>query len=1044
MKKVFLLFVFAALFPVYLVYASCRQLADTTAHQFSALQSQFEELMTKEQYEQARKLAESSANQFRQQKGEFSSEYITALGWLGEVSTKLSKLAQAEEYYLTLKRTLAKIGTKDERYVACLTSLANVYQLVDNYKSAREQLVEATTILQSEKKETSKSYGSLMDVLGTVYYGESNYTEAINCFLKAIQVYEKTISTESEEFAGALNNLAVCYNRTNRYLEAEKLYVRVLSIEKKLHGEEHTEYATTLRNLTRVYESLGRYEEVPALYEKIIAIQKKNPALDYTITLNNFAVFLEYTGKYWESEKLHKEALALKKQLVGTQHKMYVYSLSNLAQLYKMMGRFDESIEYHKRALVSFAKITDEETDDYATVCLNLAGAYLEKDMNTEAYSLLEKALSISRKYEYKNRAFTNVLSSLTKYYHNTNDLVKEDSVLRVILDFRKKNNGENHPLYANTLNLYAAMQAEKGLYEAAEKMFLQVLEIRKNKLGTQHPDYGDTLRELLLLYLKNNRLTEALSIYPQYQANQQRFVNYIFPALTENEKEQYFRTFNNDSKQLLSIEPTTENKSILTGLIYNDQLFRKNIVLHSLRAEKRQLFQSQDTASKALYLTWIRQKNYLSKLYNQTIAARENAGIQLDQFEREVDSLEKQLVTRSGLFAANRKLHTDWKQLGLQLKKTEACVELIRYTQSKSEAVRYAALILKPDSEQPELVVFPNGNDLESHYLQAYRNDIRNQTYDADAYAWFWKPIADRLSGVKTVYLAADGVYHQINLQTLLNSQTGKYAGEERSIRLLTSTRELVQKTPPVAGEAFALFGFPDYEQKPGNTIAATTGTEHSLYPADIERGNDCKPLPGTKAEVEAISKIVSLKKQKPSLFLANAATEEAVKALQTPRVLHIATHGYFEPSFANQPRRNPMLRSGLLLAGAKRTLDRKDSLSAAAEDGILTAYEATALNLDGTELVVLSACETGLGEVKNGEGVYGLQRAFAIAGAQSVLMSLWKVGDQPTQLLMKEFYRRWLGGTAAQVALRKAQAAVRKRYAHPYYWGGFVLVGR
>ncbi|MCU0355462.1 MAG: CHAT domain-containing protein, partial [Cytophagales bacterium] len=97
-----------------------------------------------------------------------------------------------------------------------------------------------------------------------------------------------------------------------------------------------------------------------------------------------------------------------------------------------------------------------------------------------------------------------------------------------------------------------------------------------------------------------------------------------------------------------------------------------------------------------------------------------------------------------------------------------------------------------------------------------------------------------------------------------------------------------------------------------------------------------------------------------------------------------------------------------------------------------------------DGTELVVLSACETGLGEVKNGEGVYGLQRAFAIAGAQSVLMSLWKVGDQPTQLLMKEFYRRWLGGTAAQVALRKAQAAVRKRYAHPYYWGGFVLVGR
>ena len=177
-------------------------------------------------------------------------------------------------------------------------------------------------------------------------------------------------------------------------------------------------------------------------------------------------------------------------------------------------------------------------------------------------------------------------------------------------------------------------------------------------------------------------------------------------------------------------------------------------------------------------------------------------------------------------------------------------------------------------------------------------------------------------------------------------------------------------------------------------------------------------------------------------------------MKRISGPRVLHVATHGVFRPdagpnantrSSAAGGREDPMLRSGLLFAGANQARS-----GTAVEDGELTAYEAIGLNLQGTELVVLSACETGLGTVRNGEGVFGLRRALEVAGAQTILMSLWDVPDLETRELMTRFYRLWLSGLEKPAALRRAQlqmrAVVKARYGRdlPYYWGAFVLTGR
>jgi CHAT domain-containing protein len=238
-------------------------------------------------------------------------------------------------------------------------------------------------------------------------------------------------------------------------------------------------------------------------------------------------------------------------------------------------------------------------------------------------------------------------------------------------------------------------------------------------------------------------------------------------------------------------------------------------------------------------------------------------------------------------------------------------------------------------------------------------------------------------------------------------------------------------------------LFGYPDYgiSVAERNVLVKKERDSQPVYYAlALERGsNNLSELPGTKTEVENISNLMIAKGWQPEVLIGDKALEETLKDCFKPRVLHIATHGYFQPDATST--QNPLLRSGLMLAGAAQTLDgNKDDKT---EDGILTAYEAMNLNLDNTDLVVLSACETGLGSISNGEGVYGLQRAFRVAGAKTIIMSLWKVDDQATQELMTSFYENWLNTGNKRQSFEIAQQNIKMKYKAPYFWGAFVMVG-
>jgi CHAT domain-containing protein len=389
-------------------------------------------------------------------------------------------------------------------------------------------------------------------------------------------------------------------------------------------------------------------------------------------------------------------------------------------------------------------------------------------------------------------------------------------------------------------------------------------------------------------------------------------------------------------------------------------------------------------------------------------------------------------------------------------LEKGEAAIEVIRtFSDFEKENIAYIAFTLYPGAEYPVLTVMNNGDYLEGKGFKYLYNAILYKIKDNRSYNSYWEPIKASIPPeTRVIYFSADGVYNLINPNTLFNKATNQYIIEEYNIRLLSSTRELLDgdESGNPSNNA-VLMGYPDY----ATDTAEQPNTSPPLNPTNmIIADTVVNQLPGTAAEVDTLNQILNAYHWNTSVYTRQQATEEQIKKVNSPKLLHIATHGYFlqdvevndqEKAYGihiQNVKANPLLRSGLLLAGAQNTINGSLRTSdSVAEDGILTAYEAMNLDLDETEMVVMSACETGLGEVRNGEGVYGLQRAFMVAGAKSVIMSLWKVDDETTQELMRIFYSRWMNGEDKLTAFYKAQIELKAKFNDPYYWGGFVMLG-
>lgn len=794
-------------------------------------------------------------------------------------------------------------------------------------------------------------------------------------------------------------------------------------------------YSKVHADLGLLYATMGRYNSAEYFTSEALSIREQTLGTNskaYAASLNNMAVLYQETARYNESEKSFNDALQIVQNQLGAESEEYAIILNNQAILFAHIGRTDQAVAKLNAAIAILEKLKKKNTRDQVGFQSNLALLYQQQGKYPDAemiYLKLEKTLGS------KDPFYAGVLNNLALLYIQMNQLEKVENYLKRSAEVYKTRFGNQNPNYAKVLNDLGNFYRMQGRFAEAEQNLVESLTIRGSALDTNHPDYVKSQEDLAILYWKKGELVKADASYKIAMDKSLDFINRYFPPMSEAEKTKYWDVLQPRFQRFYNycLEASTTNPAVLQTM-YDYQLATKGLLLNSTNKIKKAIFASGNNDLIKDYVAWLDKKETLARYYSLSKEDLTNQKIDLPALEKEANDMERSLSQRSSDFSQGYTAEKlSFTQVTSVLGDQEAAIEFIRirsYDKEFTADSRYAALIITKGVTTPKLIVLDNGNQLETRYAKFYRNAIQQKSTDAYSYDQFWARIDPVLTGKKTIYVSADGVYNQISLNTLKKND-GDYLLNRYDLILVGNSKDVIalknQKQVAAKKTAF-LLGFPDYG---GDAVAS---------------------LPGTKIEIESIGKILKTGGYQTTPFLQKAATEAVIKAMKGPAVVHIATHGYFQADVdqgsagvhTENAKNNPLLRSGILLAGASPTLKGEVIPNLESNDnGVLTAYEAMNLNLEGTDLIILSACETGLGDVRAGEGVYGLQRSFQVAGAKALVMSLWKVDDAATQALMTNFYTNLAKGGSKAKAFKQAQLQLMTKYKEPYYWGAFVMMG-
>lgn len=935
-------------------------------------------------------------------------------------------------------------------------------------------------------------YAVSLNNLGALYMETGRYKESEELFLQSLKVKSDLFGRNHPDVALALDNLAQVYMETGALDKVESLTIEAMNIRKEFFGSNHPSYANSLDNLAGYYSMIGNYPEAERLYkesEKIYLDNFGEQHGQYAISLNNLGAFYDEVGDYGKAEDYYLRSLEIISSVHGKEHPAYAVSIENLGSFYQGMGNLEKAIPLYLEALVLKEKILGATHPDYLSSLENLAmlnGSNGNYEQAEEALLLvLEiKGLTIGK----DNEQYTNTLLSLGHLYL---DMGRLDDCEKYYLESKQnieETYGKEHKFYGNLLSNMALLYNGQGKYKQAEKYLLESLEIIGNTVGKEHQKYLVGLSNLGTHYENMDQNDKAENYH--VEANQKIFDQLLrnFAFMSEKEKQLFIGKYNSYfiGFHSFTLKRFGENPEITTHA-YNNELFLKGVLLQSSRRLQDNIINSNDQDLVDLYSGWVRLREEIGILYSLPPAERLNNPAAL---EDQANELEKELVKQSQVFSEGQSsISVRWNDIRDALADNEAAIEFINfqyYHNDWTDSTLYCALILKKDFDYPELVYLFKEKDMQAlldksdaYSDPVYVSDLYGtrgarvaaevvQPRSEKLYNMVWKRMEGHLESVDRIYLSPSGLLHKISFPAIPVDDT-LLLSDQYQLFTVTSTRQILdQSTTSLSSgnnEAVVYGGILyDIDESKLAALSADLSTDEAttrsaVIPEDASRGSSWTYLAGTLDEANKISSLLEGNSVKTKILSGEGTTEETFKNIRqqyNPAILHLATHGFFFPEPEEhlqvtskqagldenvfKTAQNPLMRSGLILAGANRVWEGADPIPGI-EDGILTAYEVANTDLSGTELVVLSACETGLGDIRGSEGVYGLQRSFKMAGADYIIMSLWQVPDQQTVELMTLFYENWLSGAEIREAFAKAQREMRKKY-DPFYWAAFVLV--
>jgi CHAT domain-containing protein len=981
--------------------------------------------------------------------------YYNALTILSLCYIENGNVSYAETLLISCKKYYTKYNlTNHLFYQNILIGLGEANLKLEYYGETYQYLTIAIELHEKYNWDINKNLKALY-LLSLSQINSGNYTEAEKLILQLIHQNTKRNYYSIQEISNIKGVL--------EYKKGD-LSKALLLFQKAIENE--TEFSTTsslnyLNNYANVLTDLGQFEKAESSYLKILEqleFKYGTSNTNYLSALNNLALLYLDKGDFAQTELILSECLKISKQSFGSKSSQYALALNNIGTMYYEMGNYEVAVDYFVEADALYVENYGEESVEYCSLQNNIALLFSSVDNHEEAISRLLIVKKIELKILGKeNLSYVQTLNNLASEYLSTNNIEAAEKTVNEGIAIILNNFDSKSSVLATSYSILGSIKLKQGNKKEALSCYKKSKDIFNSLYGVKNKDYAKATISLAEIEFQSNLQKESWKHFNEGKDVLNKNLSENFSFLSEQEKERYFKTL---SKEFDLFFDNGVNLSALypevSGDVFNQSLYIKGLLLKSTTVMRNTILNGTNDTLKNIYNDWISLKKRIADIYSAQYITNSN---QLVEMETKANLLEKKLYQSINLNQnLTDNIAEDWKQIQSKISTKDIVLEFISYYSKSENEVIYSVIVLNDTCKYPKIIKLFKESEIKSILGSYGANNLEyiseiygsKNKHNATLYNLIWKPLEKELLHKKNIYLSPTGILHRISLWAL-GSDPSILMIDMYSIQNLSSSNNLLHPKSIYKSDIknVSLYGGIAYN---------TTKTEEEHW----------KYLEGTAKEVAILNKSFNTKNVTTTILTGVNATETKFKENSANSdLIHVATHGFFFPdpekltaevvvedindlafrggnattgltSFTHN--KNPLMRSGLIFAGVNDLWNTNKF--ATKDDGVLTAYEVTQMDFKNTKIVVLSACETGLGEIEGNEGVYGLQRALKMQGVPYIINSLWQVPDKETQEFMVIFYENLLqNNLEVKEAFNKTRQTMRAKY-DPYYWAAFVLI--
>lgn len=892
-------------------------------------------------------------------------------------------------------------GIPNERsYAEALINIGMVYLEQVEFDLAREYVRKGIAIL-STKDDWRVDYLISRAKLARIYEEAGSFTLALSIYNESYDQLINLGNDLSPDFAD------ICSHKGRILMQTGSLD----------EGERFINLSTT------IYESLGA-----------------NYNIQRAESMEDLALFYERMGRYEDAEKTLLEALALKRSIPDEADVLIIETLNDLGILYNLQKRYREAEEMFKEVVKECEENVGRDHHFYATAKNNLGTIALNKGNYSASKILLEDALIRLRdRFGNFHPYYADALNNLARAELKLGNLSRAEHYYMEVLDIDLRLYGDQHPKFATTLLNIGILLSSAKREEEAEEYYESTVAIREKSLGKNHPSFASALEYTGIHYLAVDKLDHAEISFRKALQIQLKQIEALFPIMNEQEQELFYLQIREDVRRYHYVaSQLLESTPDLIEHIFDFQAKSKSLLFGSMDKIHGYVANSNDDLLIAEYNQWLMNKKLLASYYQMGVKELIELHINLDLVEAQIEQQEK--ILNDKIHAFNEAIPNkvlSWQSVMKRTRPDELVVEIIKIEEFKTlpnsnERIfgftgrcNYLAIMLHSNAEQLEYAFLGSANVSDQVHLTKCQSTIESGENGQEIFESYWQPIMDMCRQSEHIMVVPDGIYCRINPnQFKINKK--EYVIDKQYVTYLTSCRDLFHSRPTIHQLKIGAISRPSFKEKKYEHMnKVATPVEHQVPLADL------------------------FGDWKINVFEKDDATEYSLRSIYQPTIFHIESPSFFDSkeSFIDDktPLISSLFNSGLYFSGVgdSYTNYANNIPSIPINDGILTVYETTKLDLNRTRLVLLSSVALDRHASSSSEGFYGLLRALTVAGATHVISSLKAIDPKMKKELLVLFYKKFLESDEILFSFRYAQLEMKKKYADINSWGPFIVTG-